>query len=83
MSQLFHALAPSLGVFGPLFIVLSIPDRSLWDQLFAGVGAIMLGLAIVAIMHHQRAIDARLDAVENGSRPASESGSSATVQKAV
>lgn len=83
MSRLLYALVSPFATFGPIIIVQSIPDRSLWDQIFASVGAVMLGLAVVAILLHQREIDARLDALDNGGRPASESSSSATVQKAV
>jgi hypothetical protein len=68
MSRLLYALVPPFALFGPLFIAQSIPGLPLWRTVFASVGALMLGLAVVAVMLRQRAIEAQLDALD-GSKP--------------
>ncbi len=69
MSRLLFALyavVPPFALFGPMFIVQSIPGLPLWSRLYASVGALMIGLSVVAVMLRQRKIEARLDALDRG-----------------
>lgn len=66
MSRLLYAAVPPFALFGPLFIVQSIPGLPLWRQVFAPVGGLMVGLAVVAVVLRQREIEARLDALDGG-----------------
>lgn len=76
MKRLLYAVVPPFALFGPLFIAMSIPGLSLWQQVFAYIGGLMVGLAIVAVMLRQREIDARLDALDGG-----KSGATGKVQE--
>ncbi len=75
MSRLLYAVVPPFALFGPLFIVQSIPGLSLWQSVFAYVGGFMIGLAVVAVMLRQRKIETRLDALDGGAPEASEAAS--------
>ena len=72
MSRFLYAVVPPFALFGPLFIVQSIPGLSLWQQAFAYVGGFMLGLAVVAVMLRQRKIEERLNALDGGAPEVSE-----------
>ncbi len=72
MSRFLYAVVPPFALFGPLFIVQSIPGLSLWNQVFASIGGFMVGLAVVAVMLRQRKIEARLDALDGGEPEAPE-----------
>jgi RsiW-degrading membrane proteinase PrsW (M82 family) len=66
MSRFLYALVPPFALFGPLFIVQAIPGLPLWNLVFALVGGLMAGLAVLAVMLRQREIEARLDALYGG-----------------
>lgn len=64
MKRLLYAAVPPFALFGPLFIVQSIPGLSPWRQVFALMGGFMVGLAVVAVALHQREMEARLNALD-------------------
>ncbi|MGB3543161.1 hypothetical protein [Rubrivirga sp.] len=72
MKRFLDAVAPSFALFGPLFIVQSIPGLALWKMLFASIGGFMIGLAVIAVILRQREIEERLDAIDGGELEISE-----------
>ena len=64
MSRLLYSVVPSFAFFGPLVIVMAIPDVSLVDKVIAFVGGFMIALAFMAVLLRQREIRARLDALD-------------------
>lgn len=61
MRRVLYDLVPPFALFGPLFVVLAIPGMGLGWTIFALVGALMSGFALLVILLRQREIQARLD----------------------
>lgn len=73
MKDSLYSAVPALAMFGPLFIVVSIPGLSFWQRALAIAGAFAVGLAVLAVFIRQKSIESRIDTFEEEDPEASRS----------